>query len=398
VSDLEPHDPEWFARTYATIAELFGPQAPQPLYQRAFAEVGAIQPMPGLTIVGGRAAAEQVCRGDGPFTSEDIISEGNVRPLLPLSIDQPRHTSYRKLLDKLFRPAVVDRIEPDMVEWVNRLIDGFIDKGTCRVAEDFAVPFPSTIFLRMMGLPSEDTELMLGLARGILHPGNHAVTDPHEIARLQRQGAQNIYDYFTAALDERVAAPRDDVLTGFLDSEVDGRPVTREEILDMVFVLVIAGLDTVTAALTCFFTYLAQNDDHRRQLVESPEVTPSAVEELLRWESVAPWTFKRVTEDSEIAGCPVHKGDMVYVSFGSTNLDPGEFPEPFEVDFMRKANRHAGFGLGYHRCLGSHLARRELQVALREWHRRIPEYSLKPGFEPSYVLPIRAVPDLELVW
>ena len=118
----------------------------------------------------------------------------------------------------------------------------------------------------------------------------------------------------------------------------------------------------------------------------------------MRWESIAPWTFRRATRNLEIEGCPVKKGDMVYASYGTANIDPDEFERPFEIDFNREVNRHAAFGLGYHRCLGSHLARREMQIALREWHRRIPNYSLKPGFEPAYVLPIRAVPGVELVW
>ena len=279
MTEMDRVDPEWFGKTYGVLAELFPPQSPQHHYREAFAETGVIQPIEGMTIVGGRAAIDQVVSANPDFSCENIVWEGNERPLIPLSIDPPEHGGYRKLLDKLFRPAVVDTIEPDMVKITNDLIDAFVEKGRCRVEEDFAIPFPATIFLRLMGLPLEDTDRLVAMAAAILHPGDHATADPAEIAAIQHQGGQDIYAYFNEALDDRKANPRDDILSGFLNAEVDGRPITREEILDMVFNLIIAGLDTVTAALTCFFTFLAQNDEHRRQLVENPDLTPQAVEE-----------------------------------------------------------------------------------------------------------------------
>lgn len=123
-----------------------------------------------------------------------------------------------------------------------------------------------------------------------------------------------------------------------------------------------------------------------------------AVEELLRWESPVPGAPRRATVDTEVMGCPVKAGDMVYVGYGSADVDPEEFLDPETVDFERASNKHIAFGAGVHRCLGSHLARRELRVALREWHSRIPEYELKPGIELRYPMGLRTVENLELIW
>ncbi len=207
-----------------------------------------------------------------------------------------------------------------------------------------------------------------------------------------------IYAYFNAILDERQRHPENDILTGFLGAEVDGDRLTREEILDICFLFLIAGLDTVTDSLTCFFAYLSQHPGHRQQIVDDPAVIPKAVEEMLRWETPVAGTARLSTGDREVSGCPIAGANIVFVSIGAANVDPAEFEDAMEVRFDREVNRHLAFGGGVHRCLGSHLARRELRVALREWHRRIPDYGLKPGIELEYPPGLRMVQNLELVW
>jgi cytochrome P450 len=184
----------------------------------------------------------------------------------------------------------------------------------------------------------------------------------------------------------------------FVGIEAEDEGFSRDEVLAICFVLLTAGLDTVTDSLTCFFAFLAQNPEHRRQLVAQPESIPGAVEELLRWETPVPSVVRWSREDAAVGGCPVGAGNHVVANLSAANLDPAEFDDPMTVDFERERNRHLAFGGGVHRCLGSHLARRELRVALAEWHRRIPEYSLRPGYEVNYLPPLRYVPDLELTW
>jgi cytochrome P450 len=162
--------------------------------------------------------------------------------------------------------------------------------------------------------------------------------------------------------------------------------------------LLIAGLDTVTATLGCNIAYLAANPAQRRRIVENPALIPNAVEELLRWETPVTAVPRIAKRDVEIHGFEIKAGEVVTFLIGSANTDDAHFARAQEVDFERGRNKHLAFGVGPHRCLGSHLARMELQVAMEEWHRRIPEYSIKPGETPTYSPGIREVMYLPLVW
>jgi cytochrome P450 len=144
--------------------------------------------------------------------------------------------------------------------------------------------------------------------------------------------------------------------------------------------------------------YLARHPDHRHQLVEDPDVLPHAIEELLRWETPVPGVARVAMQDVEVGGCPISKGERVSPLLGAANTDPAEFPDPELVDFNRNPNRHRAFGGGPHRCLGSHLARMELRVAMREFHRRIPNYQIKPGTELVFTAALRSVESLPLVF
>ncbi|MGZ4526699.1 MAG: cytochrome P450, partial [Mycobacterium sp.] len=210
--------------------------------------------------------------------------------------------------------------------------------------------------------------------------------------------AQQIYDYFDRAIDDHIARPRDDVLSAMIAADIAGQPLSREELLDICFLFLIAGLDTVTDSLDCFFVYLARHPDHRHQLVEQPDVLPSAIEELLRWETPVPGVARVAIQDVEVGGCPIGKGERVSPLLGAANTDPDEFADPELVDFTRNPNRHRAFGGGPHRCLGSHLARMELRVALREFHRRIPDYEIKPGTQLNYTAALRSVESLPLIF
>ena len=172
---------------------------------------------------------------------------------------------------------------------------------------------------------------------------------------------------------------------------MEGQKLSREEILDICFLFLIAGLDTVTATLDCMFSFLAQHPDQRQQLVDDASLIPSAIEELLRWETPVMGVARVAVEDTELGGCPIKKGDQVMIMLGSANTDEAEFPDGDVVRFDREVNRHLAFGGGIHRCLGSHLARMELRVALREWHRRIPEYQVEPGHTLVYTPSIRSI-------
>jgi cytochrome P450 len=369
--------------------------APQPR-NHALAQQGALD-LSGTLLVNSRDLVRETLANAAVFSSADLIEQGNVRPLIPLGIDPPAHLKYRKLLDPLFAPRQIDALEDDISARVHVFIDRFIDRGACDFTAEFAELFPSSVFLGMMGLPWEELDALIRLRDGLLRPGTREMSAAERSA-IQRQTAQEVYAYFDAILDERTAGPRDDILSLFTKAEVDGERLTRHEMLDICFVLLTAGLDTVTDSLTCFWAFLAQNPAHRRQLVAQPELIPNAVEELLRWETPVPAVIRWAREECPVGGKTVAAGHLVAVNLSAANLDASEFADPLEVRFDRPTNRHLAFGGGVHRCLGSHLARRELRVALREWHRRIPEYELAPGYQVGYRPPLRFVPDLQLRW
>ncbi len=378
-------------------AQVFDLAAPQLRYKAMLQTAPVICPRDGFVMAVSRAAVEEVLRSPAKFTSRDVVQLGNVRPLIPLSVDPPEHSKYRKILDPLFAPKRMDAMEDDISARVNRFIDEFAERGSCNFTEELAVPFPSSVFLGLMGLPWSELNTFLRLKDGIIRPGGGTL-DLEVRGRIQTETAQEIYAYFNEILDERAQSPEDDILTLFLNTKVAGQKLSREEILDICFLLLIAGLDTVTDSLTCFYAFLAQNPTHRHRIAADPGIIPKAVEELLRWESPVPGAPRRATVDIDVMGCPVKAGDMVYVGYGSADVDPEEFPDPEMVDFDRASNKHVAFGAGVHRCLGSHLARRELRVVLREWHRRIPEYELRPGIELHYPTGLRTVENLELIW
>ncbi len=379
-------------------------KAPQPGYIDMIQKGGYVEMGEGFGLSFDRATSDHVLRNHQLFSSRVEMGLGNVRPLIPLNVDPPLHGKYRKLLDPLFAPRKMEAQEEDITRRVNGFIDSFIDRKECNFSEEFAELLPSSVFLGLMGLPEDQLDHFIHLRDGILHPDKinpDAGLDPEARRAVQAATGQEIYEYFGGVIADRKVAPRDDVISGFLAAEIDGDRLTTDEILDILFLFLIAGLDTVSDSLTCFYAFLAQNPEHRRQIVADPSVISSAVEELLRWESPVPAGVPRVAiEDTELPnGQRVSKGTAVVVSYGAANVDPAIFSDGTDVRFDRKENRHIAFGGGVHRCLGSHLARRELRVTLREWHRRIPDYHIKPGHEDlEYPPGLRHVKDLWLVW
>jgi cytochrome P450 len=328
-------------------------------------------------------------------SSMSAIDIGNIRPLIPLQIDPPDHVKFRRLLDPLFAPREVGKLEGAVRDLVNDLIDGFADAGRCEFNADVAVPLPCTVFLRLMGLPLEDLDLFLGFKDGIIRP--HAKTAEQRNTMARATGTE-IYAYFEQVIAARRAEPEDDLLSGFIAAEIDGERLTTEDILDISYLFLLAGLDTVTASLGCAVAYLAAHPDRQQALRDDPALVPGAVEELLRWETPVPGVPRVTTRDVEVAGTTIPAGHSVTCLLATANTDGAEFPDPDTVDFDREANRHLAFGGGVHRCLGSHLARLEMRVALEEFHRRIPAYAVPEGESPIYSMGIRAVEHLPLVW
>jgi cytochrome P450 len=317
---------------------------------------------------------------------------GAGRPLIPLMLDGDAHTRYRKLLDPLFAPKVVAALEPRVRALSDELIDAFAADGKVDFFSAFCEPLPTKIFLTQLGLPLEDLLFLLWFKDGIIRPTD----DDHRVSANTK-----MVEYLYAELDRREARgdPGDDLIGGFITAEVDGERLTREDVIDITFLLVLAGLDTVSATLSCMVDWFARNPDERQRVIDDPGLLPAAIEELMRVQTPVVGGGRVATADFEIGGEQVHAGDHLRVLWAAANLDDESFDDPLVVDFDRAANRHIAFASGFHRCLGSHLARLELRVALTALHERIPDYALDPDLAPGYNnVAIRTVDPLPLVF
>ncbi len=318
---------------------------------------------------------------------------GNKRPLIPLNVDPPEQIKYRKFLDPLFSNKNMLKMEDDVRQIARDLVSSFADEDGCEFNSAFAIPYPSTVFLRLMGLPEDDLEYFLGLKNSIIRP---EADSPEEEAKIRNETGEKIYAYFEKFLDVLEKSPRDDLLSLFITAEVGGERMSREEILDICFLFLLGGLDTVTSTLGCMLSYLAQNPERRQALVDDPALLPLAIEEMLRWETPVVQVVRIVARDHTMGGFELKKGDAVTLVLGSADTDDAQFADAQEVDFARTPNKHLAFGGGPHRCLGSHLSRMELRVALEEIHKRLPEYTIKKGEVPTYSAGIREATYLPL--
>ncbi|MEE2673908.1 MAG: cytochrome P450 [Myxococcota bacterium] len=387
----------------AGTVNLFDPEVsacPQPVYRRMLEGCPVAR-----TSLGGGAIISRyedvtwALRHPEIFSSAmDLqIALGTERPMIPQQIDPPEQTKYRKLLDPRFSRKRMQELAPAVRADANQLIDGFIENGECEFDRDFAIPLPCNAFLHLMGLPPEELETFLRLKDGIIRP-QMQTENLEETQDIRVRTGREIYAYFEDLIALRRKQPLDDLMTYLVTADLKGEKLSNDEILDICFLLLLAGLDTVTATLGCNIAYLAANPDQRQRIVAQPKLVEGAVEELLRWETPVTGVPRVLKQDVTLHGVEMKEGELVTLLLGASNTDDEEFGNAGDVDLERERNRHLAFGGGAHRCLGSHLARMELRVALEEWHKRIPDYEIKPGETPTYSPGIREVLYLPIVW
>jgi cytochrome P450 len=304
-----------------------------------------------------------------------IIATGEPMPVIPIpeNLNGPIHTKWRRVLAPYFSPREAARWQDRIRALAVELIDAIVDKGKCDFTADFALRYPTTIFLELMGLPTEQLEDLLRWEQAILHWDSEQGPEAMVAAQLA------VMEYFANIIAERRAAPRGErppgLITESLDWEIDGELISDEDLLRFHLLMFMAGLDTVTAELGYGFLHLATHPDDRRKIVERPELIPNAMEEMLRLYPIvnAP---REAARDTEIAGCPIRKGEFVVLGMPGAGRDSAFYEDARVADFEGPARPHLTFGAGPHRCLGAHLARHELAIAYEEWHKRIPDYSV----------------------
>jgi cytochrome P450 len=311
-------------------------------------------------------------------------------PPLPLNLDPPDHTEFRKLLAPAFSPKSVSLLtEIARANAVTR-IDQLVPLGRCEFVGDFAKVMPIVVFLGMVGLPEEDRETLLPWA-------DTMVRSAHPAARYE--ASQNIADYLKRHVDERLRNPGDDLISRIAHAKIRGRALSVPEILGMCSVLLTGGLDTVAGMLAFTARYLAEHPERCAELSEDRSLIPVAVEEIMRRHAL-PNTARLITQDFDYKQIPFKRGDMIQLPKVLYNLDDRRITNPLQVDLRRpKPVPNATFGSGPHRCPGALLARSEIRIFIEEWLERIPRFRLKPGFHaPTIGGMVNGLRELQLIW
>ena len=335
----------------------------------------------------------------GTFSSNAItpLQPNPLYSVIPIMLDPPEHTKWRRLLAGYFSVHKVPLFDARIRERCVQLLDGLEPDGACDYANDFAFRLPTSIFLEIMGLPAGELDTFLEWERAILYPGPDGSMDQNR----RISAVLMVFERFRQAIAERRASPAagiDDIVSLAASWEIDGDPVSDDEILSCCLLLFMAGLDTVANVLSFATHHLATHPSDRAWLAEDPSRSVLATEELLRTFAIGQIAW-RVRRSTEIGGVRLSEGDMVVFPLAAANRDPAHLDRPREVDFARELRPHYAFGAGPHRCLGSHLARREIAIALELWHQRIPSYELASDEPvPGHWGSVHGLTSLPLSW
>lgn len=380
---------------YEPAGWLSGPDIPRLLYQPLPPE-GAAHGAAGLNaaswLVTHYDDIERVYCDNDSFSNlgqaEFQAYVGETFRSIPLAIDPPEHRKYRLFLTRFFSPARLNRMQDDIRQVVAEMIDAIADAGLVDIAWDFGRIYPVRIFMGLMGFPANQFDQFLAWEWDILHSN-----DPAKIQASMR----GILVYLREFIAEKEASPDDKVVSAIVNGEIDGRPLTDDEKIGIVWFLWLGGLDTVAASIALMFRRMAFQPEIQRAIAADPSLIPSAVEEFLRMHPVVN-SGRRAKHDMEWHGVKIRAGEQVQCLNAAGNFDPAQFEDPRRFDPARHANRHFTFVGGVHVCLGAPLARRELRLLLEEWFRRIPEFRLKPGTDTTCYPGLLSIRHLHIEW
>jgi len=306
----------------------------------------------------------------------------------PIEYDPPMQGAFRSPLISRFSPKGVSQFEPAIRRTVHSLIDGFIERGNADFASELSLPLPAIVVSPVLGVPDEDRWKVQEWAKRIGAGGEGFDIEAGLAAAA----------YFAELYERRKIEPADDLTTLVMNLDILGRPITKEEFLPMMVLLMTAGLDTTTSAAAHSLLHLAKNPEQRASLINDPKLIRGAVEELLRVYTPIPVQARTLLAPATVRSVDIPAGERVQLVYMTANFDPEEFDDPDVVDFERHPNRHLAFGVGAHRCLGSHLARLELNILLEIVLERMPDYRVDLSRVVRYAGVIRGITHLPVTF
>jgi cytochrome P450 len=290
-------------------------------------------------------------------------------PMMML-LDPPRHNQLRALVNRAFTRRRVSELEPRIRDIARRLVDDFIEAGTCELVSQFSGPLPTTVIAELLGVPAEDGLMFREKSNAIVTQGG---------GEMDFTPAMELMVYMGNAYEERRARPRDDLMSALLAAEIDGERLSQPELLGFAFLLLIAGNETTTNLIGNAMALLDRHPDQRRQLVEDPSLLPVAIEEFLRFESPVQGLSRTLLRDESLHGKEMREGEQVLLLYASANRDERRIEDPERFDIRRNEKSHLAFGFGTHFCLGANLARLEARIALEELLARLPDFQVDCG-------------------
>ncbi len=374
-TDFDHADPQWVSNPYPIWEDL-----------RTRCPVAHTDRYGGAWFPATHELVSRVAKDTENFTSRSVVMS-NLRPTdedlpapigiaPPITSDPPFHAIARRLVLPAFAPGVVNALEPQIRALCNRLLDDMGDAAVVNGGTQFAQYIPVGVIQQMLGFPLEDIEMFLQIVIDVLDSIDSTAEDRQATADKNRA-------YFEKQIQDHVDNPRDDFTTYLLNAEIAGGKLELDHVIGTMVLTLVAGIDTTWSAISSSLWHLAQNPDDLARLVNEPELMDVAVEEFLRF--YAPVTMARlVAKDHDFNGCPMKKDDWVLLGFPAANRDPEVFEDADKFIIDRRENRHVAFGLGIHRCAGSNLARLELKVAIQEFIKRYPTFTLENPSEVTF--------------
>ncbi|WP_051579527.1 cytochrome P450 [Pseudonocardia acaciae] len=335
----------------------------------------------GFWVLSGYRDVRRCTLDTGVFSSaadDLLIPAENPGRLLPVQADPPLATAYRRVINPLFTASAVAAMEPHIRRYVDQALDAFADEA--ELVADLALPVPGKVTMRLVGWPEQDwPDVVLPIRAFSTHPVGSPERDTagEQLAAIRRRVADDVRG-------RRAGEPGNDLAARLAAGTVQGRPLTDDEAVDTMMMVLFGGVDTTVAAIGNMALYLDEDRELRRRLVERPELVPAAVDELLRYQAPVQGFARFVTADTEVGGQRIGRGEKVFLAWAAANRDPEVFDDPDSVRLDRRPNPHLTFGIGPHRCIGATLARAELRIVLERMLARIPDYRVDWGaVEPT---------------